>query len=85
MDFWLCNFFLSYFSLIITFFVLRSADEFTIAELMGNAANEAKQKRLECRRSPTKRLNLSSQTEGEFTEYVEVKKVMLGIFRAQKQ
>ena len=33
---------------------------------MGNAANEAKQKRLECRRSPTKRLNLGSQTEGEW-------------------
>ena len=33
---------------------------------MGNAANEAKQKRLECRRSPAKRLNLGSQTEGEW-------------------
>jgi hypothetical protein len=33
-------------------------------ELLGNAANAATQKRLECRRSPTKRLTLSDRTQG---------------------
>ena len=35
-------------------------------ELMGNAANAATQKRLECRRSPTKRQTLPDWTGGEF-------------------